>query len=149
MRRRILLKFLLMWVIGGFVLLVVYSATHQAGFLHAIGVEPRTPGTTYNFWSGFGSDLGEYSIAFAVLSSALGAYRTYRKHHECHIEEPENCHRLGLHTVHVPGGEFKVCRDHHRQVSPNHDTPITVEHIAKHHALHLAQLGHQKEPAQQ
>src|ERR1700735_5008687 len=54
----------------------------------------NTPGVAhnYNFFSGSGSDLGEYAIAGAVLSG-LGAW--YHKHN-CHTDR---CYRVGKHPT--------------------------------------------------
>lgn len=66
--------------------------------LHVLGVEPRAPSTAYNFWSGFGSDLGE----LALLGTVLGVVR----HHSCHVKR---CWRLGKH----PHGPYRLCSKHH------------------------------------
>ena len=50
----------------------------------------NTPGTppNYNFWSGFGSDLGEVTLLGAILG-------TYYKHN-CHARR---CWRISKHVV--------------------------------------------------
>lgn len=78
----------------------------------------------YNFWSAFGSDLGEYTIAGAVM---LGVVHSIR-HHNCHIT---GCWRIGRHTVQVRRGGGNgvggltavVCRHHHPRDS------LTVEDL--------------------
>lgn len=70
--------------------------------LHLLGVEPRTASTTYNFWSGFGSDLGE-----VVLIG--GAWKLLN----CH---EEGCWRLGVKTtVEENGHHYRRCKRHHQE----------------------------------
>lgn len=64
----------------------------------------------YGFWSGIGSDIGEFAI-LGVLWKKLN----------CHAK---GCYRIGLHRV--SDGHFVVCRKHHPEV-PN--SGATVEHI--------------------
>jgi hypothetical protein len=73
--------------------------------MHSIGTYPRTPSTAYNFWSGFGSDIGE----FTIVSGALVMLHK----HNCH---EGGCWRLSRHTVVDPQtGEHVVrCRKHHK-----------------------------------
>lgn len=61
-------------------------------------------GKGYQFWSGIGSDLGEYTIALALIG---GLVRSYRQH-VCHVE---TCHRLAWHPD--PGHGHPVCKRHH------------------------------------
>lgn len=69
-------------------------------FLHVIGAEPRTPSVTYNFWSGFGSDMTEF-IVFAGAAKIVN----------CH---EKGCWRLGLRTTVEPSGaHVRLCRKHH------------------------------------
>lgn len=82
-------------------------------FLHFIGVEPRTASTAYNFWSGFGSDIGEVVIIGGLI-------QIYRKHN-CHVR---GCWRMARHQV--EGTPYITCRKHHPTVPDN----VTAEHIA-------------------
>lgn len=81
--------------------------------LHPLGVCVGNAHTVmlcrgYNFWSGIGSDIGEITIAGAVLTSAFGAYR----HFNC--EEP-GCWRPGHHH---PEHGRPVCRLHYHTHEP-------------------------------
>jgi hypothetical protein len=67
--------------------------------LHVFGVEPRTPSTAYNWWSGAGSDVGEFAIAAAAW-------------HFLNCHEPR-CRRLGVRHVLIDGCTYRVCRSHH------------------------------------
>ena len=72
--------------------------------LHFLGVEPRSPSTAYNWWSGAGSDIGEV----AIFGGLVQMYRA----HECH---DEGCHRLGNKiTVEENGHHYRRCSKHHR-----------------------------------
>lgn len=73
--------------------------------LHWLAVHTGSSNTSgaprnYNFWSGFGSDIGEVTIIGGMVA-------IYRKH-TCH--EPR-CWRLGHHPV--EGTPFQACRKHH------------------------------------
>jgi hypothetical protein len=78
-----------------------------AAILHVLGVEPRTPSTAYNFWSGFGSDIGEVGI--------IGGLAHMARARNCHVK---GCWRIGRH----PHGPFRVCAKHHPSL------PDTVTH---------------------
>jgi len=62
------------------------------------------PGPYYGFWSGFGSDLAEFSILGAI---GTGVYQLVKKYN-CH--EP-GCWRIGNHPA--AGGKFLLCYRHH------------------------------------
>lgn len=85
--------------------------------LHFIGVEPRTASTAYNFWSGFGSDLGEVVIIGGIV-------QMYRKH-TCHVD---GCWRISRH--HVEGTPYIACRKHHPAVPAK----VTAAAVADAHA---------------
>lgn len=91
-------------------------------FLHGIGVLPRTPSTAYNFWSGFGSDVGEVVIIGGLV-------QLYRKH-SCHVR---GCWRISRHPV--EGTPYVVCTRHHPTVPTG---GATVEEI---HAAHSEAQG--------
>jgi hypothetical protein len=84
-------------------------------------------GPYYGFWSGFGSDLAEFSILGAI---GTAAYQVVKKFN-CH--EP-GCWRVGTHPA--AGGQFLLCYRHHpdyRGKRPTHDL------IEKLHEQHVAQ----------
>ena len=71
-------------------------------FLHIIGAEPRTPSVTYNFWSGFGSDVGEVVIFGGVWKLV-----------NCH---QDGCWRIGTKvTTEDNGHHFRRCTKHHSE----------------------------------
>jgi hypothetical protein len=71
-------------------------------------------GNGYQWWSGIGSDIGEYVVATSVVASVVALY----KHHQC--GEP-TCRRLG--HAHPDHGQ-PVCREHYHSsgADPRRDT---------------------------
>lgn len=88
-------------------------------FLHLIGAD-NTSGLQYGFWSGFGSDIGE----FVLIGGVIGAYRK----HNCHVK---GCWRIGLHPV--EGTPYITCRKHH----PSIPSKVTSEHISLMHHKYM------------
>lgn len=78
-----------------------------------IGVLPLTPNRAYNFWSGFGSDIGEVAIFGAVIAG-------YRKVN-CH---EKGCWRIAHHEYEMNGVTYKYCRKHHPLV--DHKNRLTA-----------------------
>lgn len=78
----------------------------------------------YNFWSGFGSDIAEFSILIGVIAF-------YRKH-DCHVK---GCWRFQHHAV--EGTPYIVCRKHHPTIDR---MPPTAEQVRTAHqaATHAA-----------
>ena len=72
----------------------------------------------YDFWSGFGSDIGEATL----FTAAIGIYRA----HNCHTHR---CWRLAKHPV--EGTPYKVCRHCHPLMGKDHRP--TREHIHRAH----------------
>lgn len=83
------------------------------------GVLPLTPNRGYNFFSGFGSDLGEVTLIGAVVVG-------YR-HANCHIQK---CFRLARHEYEMDGVKYRLCHKHH----PKTDTRPTLQDFDRHHA---------------
>ncbi len=71
------------------------------------GITHGGPDVYYNFWSGFGSDLGEATLISAV---GLGVYTGVRKVN-CHVK---GCWRIGHHPL--LGTPYILCRHHHPNV---------------------------------
>jgi len=61
----------------------------------------------YNFWSGFGSDLGEATL---ITTVGLGVYTGVRKAN-CHTK---GCWRIGHHPL--EGTPYHLCAHHHPDV---------------------------------
>ena len=86
--------------------------------LHLMGVKPRAVSSTYNFWSGFGSDIGEVVLIGAIL----GAFKKVN----CHTP---GCWRFGSHDwPDANGVTHKLCRKHHPQVEQRPTPAVIAEH---------------------
>ena len=105
------------------------------GLGHVLGSDGRA---WYNFWSGFGADLGE--VAF--LGAAIGVYRK----HNCHVH---GCWRIAKQQV--VGTSWMVCHKHHPEGRPTADQIAQVHSkilAAERAALERAtRLAHEDDPA--
>ena len=100
--------------------------------LHVLGVYPVPSGGSpwYQFWSGSGSDFGEYAIVGALLGTIVHLYSTYN----CHDPEgwlPWGCWRIGRHPA--AGGLFRLCKHHHPDLQGKE---VSRELIHKLHRAH-------------
>ena len=127
------------WVIGIVVLIVIIALLIglYGEVRHWVAVHTGTlhggPDIYYNFWSGFGSDLGEATLITAV---GVGVYTGVRKVN-CHTK---GCWRIGHHPL--DGTPYILCRHHHPDV-PNRGA--THEHIlTQHHQYKLEKEAERK-----
>lgn len=118
--RLTLVLILVLVVIGLAILIAFFGALRHWVALHT-GIVHGGPDEFYNFWSGFGSDLGEATLISAV---GLGVYTGIRKVN-CHTK---GCWRIGHHPLN--GTPYILCRHHHPEV-PNGGA--THEHILEQH----------------
>jgi hypothetical protein len=127
------------WLMG--LLIVILVLALAIGFIGAFrhwfalhtGTIHGGPDVYYNFWSGFGSDLGEATLISAV---SVGVYAGVRKVN-CHTK---GCWRIGHHPL--EGTPYILCRHHHPDV-PNHGA--THEHIlAQHRTFKLQKEAEKK-----
>lgn len=88
------------------------------------GIQRGGPDPFYNFWSGIGSDLGEYVIVTAAVAGVAGAYRKGK----CH--DP-GCPRLGKHLT--EGGTFHFCHHHHPELMHAAGRKMSLEEMHWHH----------------
>jgi hypothetical protein len=72
---------------------------------HLLGADGRN---WYDFWSGFGADLGQ----IALVGAAIGLYRK----HNCHVHR---CWRIAKQQV--EGTQWMVCHKHHPDGKPTGD----------------------------
>jgi hypothetical protein len=79
----------------------------------------------YNFMS---SEWGGIIVKLIGLVIFGFFVRWVRKHFECHVESPENCHRIG-HPV--AGTGHRACRKHHPHAEEKGS--ITAADILRHH----------------
>lgn len=93
--------------------IVQHWLAYMTGSENTSGAPPN-----YNFWSGFGSDLGEVTIVGAMLA-------VFKKHN-CHTRW---CLRIGRHEFTDPstGVIYLLCRRHH----PGHSgaKPVTAKQL--------------------
>jgi hypothetical protein len=82
-------------------------------------------GVGYQWHSGVEGNFGE----LVLIGTLLVSLWRVRKHLECHVESPKNCHRIGRP---VPGTGHRACRLHHPHASEK-GTCVTAEDIARHH----------------
>ncbi|MGP8059395.1 MAG: hypothetical protein ACLP9C_07160 [Acidimicrobiales bacterium] len=101
------------WAVFIIVLVVIIALVIAFfdGVRHWIALHTGTlhggPDLYYNFWSGFGADLGEATLISAV---GLGVYTGVRKVN-CHTK---GCWRIGHHQL--EGTPYILCRHHHPSV---------------------------------
>jgi hypothetical protein len=91
-------------------LLIAFVGALRHWFALHTGTLHGGPDVYYNFWSGFGSDLGEATLISAVC---VGVYTGVRKVN-CHTK---GCWRIGHHPL--EGTPYILCKHHHPDV-PNH-----------------------------
>jgi len=97
---------LVVCIVGLALLIASFGAARHWLALHT-GTLHGGPDLYYNFWSGFGSDLGEATLITAV---GVGVYTGVRKVN-CHTK---GCWRIGHHTL--EGTPYILCRKHHPYV---------------------------------
>ena len=112
--------FIVLCVVGLALLIVFFGAVRHWAALHT-GTLHGGPDLYYNFWSGFGSDLGEATLITAV---GIGVYTGVRKVN-CHTK---GCWRIGHHTL--EGTPYILCRHHHPYVPTK---GASHEHILEQH----------------
>jgi hypothetical protein len=129
------------WVAGLIVvivlvaLLIAFIGALRHWFALHTGTLHGGPDLYYNFWSGFGSDLGEATLISAV---GIGVYTGVRKVN-CHTK---GCWRIGHHLL--EGTPYILCKHHHPDV-PNHGA--THEDILAQHHKFKAEKAAQKKAA--
>jgi hypothetical protein len=116
----VLVPLLVVVVVGIALIILFFDAVRHWVALHT-GITHGGPDPFYNFWSGFGSDLGEATLITAV---AVGVYTGVRRVN-CHTK---GCWRIGHHPL--DGTPYILCRHHHPGV-PNNGA--THEHILEQH----------------
>ena len=108
-------------VIAGIVAVALFFATVRHWVGSHTGVSAGSNPVFYNFWSGFGSDLGEVTLVVGVAA----LYKRYK----C-----QTCWRLAHHQI--DGTHYRVC--HH------HWTDAEEKKLS---ARHLRKFPHQHERA--
>jgi hypothetical protein len=124
--RKIWLGVLAVLVLAGLALLIAFFdfLRHWLA-IHTGTVYSSSNPIYYNFWSGFGSDLGEATLVGAI---SIGLYTGLRKVN-CHTKR---CWRIG----HFPleGTPYHLCAHHHPGVPTK---GASLEHILEQHRKYL------------
>jgi hypothetical protein len=121
--------FLLILLVVGIALLVAFFGAVRHWLALHTGTLHGGPDLYYNFWSGFGSDLGEATLISAV---GIGVYTGARKVN-CHTK---GCWRIGHHPL--DGTPYILCRHHHPGVPTR---GASHEHILEQHRKHREAQG--------
>ncbi len=102
-KKSVLGLLIVLLVVGVALIIAFFAAVRHWLALHT-GTLHGGPDLYYNFWSGFGSDLGEATLISAV---GVGVYTGVRKVN-CHTK---GCWRIGHHVL--EGTPYILCRHHH------------------------------------
>jgi hypothetical protein len=102
--RKLVLGLLLILLVVGIALVIAFFGAVRHWLALHTGTLHGGPDLYYNFWSGFGSDLGEATLISAV---GIGVYTGVRKVN-CHTK---GCWRIGHHAL--EGTPYILCRRHH------------------------------------
>lgn len=115
-----------LFVVGmGLYFLVPHFAhvRHWLALHVGIGTSPQAV-YWYSWWSGTGSDLGEYALATGVV---MGVIHTARKHN-CGVH---GCWRINRYEYEMDGVKHQVCKHHHPALGKGHK--LRHEHLLQHH----------------
>jgi hypothetical protein len=119
--KKLVVALIIVLAVVGLVLLIVFFGALRHWFALHTGILHGGPDQYYNFWSGFGSDLGEATLISAV---GIGVYTGARKVN-CHTK---GCWRIGHHVL--EGTPYILCRHHHPGVPTK---GATQDHILAMH----------------
>jgi hypothetical protein len=113
-------------LLAGLVLLIVFfDFLRHWTAIHTGTVYSSNSPIYYNFWSGFGSDLGEATIIGAV---SVGVYTLVRRAN-CHAK---GCWRIGHYPL--EGTPYHLCTHHHPEVPTK---SASHEHILEQYRKYL------------
>jgi hypothetical protein len=107
--------------LASLVLLVIFWSFTLHWLAVHTGVSANNNVVYYNFWSGFGSDLGEATL---IATLGVGVYTGFRKVN-CHAK---GCPRIGHHPL--EGTPYHLCSRHHPDVPSG---GATHAEILEHH----------------
>ena len=83
-------------------------------------------GPYYGFWSGFGSDLGEYALALSVFANLL--HTVQRTGCQVGGPWPRGCWWPAMHDVEVAGVKHRVCHQHGGHPTLRHHPELGLHH---------------------
>jgi hypothetical protein len=122
--RLIVLAALVFAILAGVVAWVLNASSVNHWLAVHTGIRDMS-GSYYAFWSGFGSDIAEFSLVGAAVT---GVYQLNRKFN-CH---QRGCWRIGTHPA--AGGQFLLCRHHHPDFQGKKPTRELIQQL---HRLHV------------
>jgi hypothetical protein len=125
--RKVVLGLLAIGIVVGLAFLIAFFGAVRHWFAVHTGTLHGGPDLYYNFWSGFGSDLGEATLISAV---GIGVYTGARKVN-CHTK---GCWRIGHHAL--DGTPYILCKKHHPLVPTR---GASHEHILEQHRKFIEQ----------
>jgi hypothetical protein len=124
--KKVGLGLLTLLVLAGLVLLIVFfDFLRHWTAIHTGTIYSTNNPIYYNFWSGFGSDLGEATLIGAV---SVGVYTVVRKAN-CHTK---GCWRIGHYPL--EGTPYHLCTHHHPGVPTK---SASHEHILEQYRKYL------------
>jgi hypothetical protein len=97
----------------------IHDLLHWLSVHTGTSIKP-SPSVYYNFWSGFGSDIGEVVI--------IGGMVHFARNHNCGVK---GCWRFHRYEYDMDGVIHKVCRHHHPKLGKDH--LLTHLHLLEHH----------------
>jgi hypothetical protein len=118
-------------------------ALHARSVDHWLAIHIGTANETsgyYAFWSGFGSDIAEFGLLGAVVTTA---YQTVKKYN-CH---ESRCWRIGNHPA--AGGQFSLCYRHHPDYQGTKPTADVISRLHREHLQRQAVLREVLRPTDQ
>ena len=80
----------------------------------------------YTFWSGFGSDIGEYVIAGSIFAGLM--HVVTRTNCQVGGTFPHGCKLPALHEVEVDGIKRRVCHKHSGHPTLHHTDELGLHH---------------------
>lgn len=124
--KKVGLGILTLLLLAGLVLLIVFfDFLRHWMAIHTGTIYSSNNPAYYNFWSGFGSDLGEATLIGAV---GVGVYTVVRRAN-CHAKR---CWRIGHYPL--EGTPYHLCTHHHPEVPTK---SASHEHILEQYRKYL------------
>lgn len=111
--------------------MVIWLIVLPYSFIHFWGIDTQQS-DNYDFFSGSGP-------VWVTTFFGSSVFSTLWVHLNCHTD---GCGRIGRFPV--AGGQYKVCRKHHREIV-GHSHKLTTELLRAEHTLHLDRIGRRHE----
>jgi hypothetical protein len=128
LKRALFVVLVLAGLAGLALLIAFFNFLRHWAAIHTGTIYSTNSPVYYNFWSGFGSDLGEATLIGAV---SIGVYTAVRKVN-CHTK---GCWRIGHYPL--EGTPYHLCPHHHPGVPTK---GVSHAQILEHYRKHLEAL---------